>query len=69
MPGNARQAFPAKRRREEKRRQSYNTGRSGSLLHICFYAILLARAACAILRNHDLSARAPVVLVDELRCI
>jgi len=61
MPGNARQAFPAKRddgsggggsgeRRtgmvgEEggERRQSYNTGRSGSLSHICFYAILYSR--------------------------
>ncbi|KAL2712157.1 hypothetical protein V1478_018392, partial [Vespula squamosa] len=27
-----------------ERRQSYNTGRSGSLLHICLYAILLASA-------------------------
>jgi len=59
MPGNARQAFPAKRdgggggdgeRRTGmvgegvgERRQSYNTGRSGSLSHICLYAILYSR--------------------------
>lgn len=65
MPGNARQAFPAKRdgggggggsgggggeRRtgmvgegDGERRQSYNTGRSGSLSHICLYAILYSR--------------------------
>lgn len=55
MPGNARQAFPAKRdgsgeRRTGmvgegggERRQSYNTGRSDSLSHICLYAILYSR--------------------------
>ena len=59
MPGNARQAFPAKRDGGDERRtgmvgegrgegggerrQSYNTGRSDSLSHICLYAILYSR--------------------------
>lgn len=38
-------------------RRQYRDGSGGGLLHICFYAILLARSL-AILRNHDLSALA-----------
>lgn len=42
MPGNARQAFPAKRGAEKG---DNRTIRYAGLLHICFYAILLLAAA------------------------
>lgn len=41
MAGNARQAFAGKQ--AATGRQYYTDGSGGGLLHICFYAILLAR--------------------------
>lgn len=64
MPGNARQAFPAKRGEEKGDNRTIRD----VLLVYCifaftqFYSLLAARA---ILRNHDLSG----ILADELGCI
>ena len=54
MAGNARQAYLAGNGRQYGKQYS---GGGGGLSHICLYAILLALASRAILRNHDLSGR------------